>query len=255
MVDPANARDRAVSFLADRLPASADGYVVGVSGGIDSAVALHLAVAAVGTDGVTGYVLPDTPSDPENMADARWLCRDIGVEPREANIAPIVAAFDDRYAADLDVTSLGNVRARIRMVFLYLAANHGERLVVGPDNRSEHLLGYFTKFGDGAADVRPLGDLYKTDVYALADYLGIDDRFVEKTPTAELWAGQTDEGEIGANYEAIDPFLRAYVDEGLDVDAAADAAGVDADTAARLASLVDGSEHKRARPPAASMPR
>lgn len=255
MVDPTVARERAVAFLEDRLPSAADGYVVGVSGGIDSSVALHLAVEAIGADGVTGFVLPATPSAPENMADARRLCRDLGVDVREANIAPIVAAFDDRYGPDVGVPSLGNVRARTRTVFLYLVANHQDRLVVGPDNRSEHLLGYFTKFGDGAADVRPLGDLYKTEVYDLAAHLGVDERFIEKTPTAELWPGQTDEGEIGARYEAIDPFLRAYVDEGVDVDAAADAAGVDGETAERLASLVDDSEHKRARPPAASMPR
>lgn len=255
MVDPAQARDRAVTFLEDRLPAAADGYVVGVSGGIDSAVALHLAVEAVGPDAVAGFVLPGTPNDPGNVADARWLCRDLGVDLREANIAPIVAAFDDRYPDDVDVPSLGNVRARTRMVFLYLAANVDGRLVVGPDNRSEHLLGYFTKFGDGAADVRPLGDLYKTEVYDLTDRLGVDDRFVEKTPTAALWPGQTDEGEIGAAYDDVDPFLRAYVDEGLDAGDAADAAGVDGATATRLASLVDDSGHKRARPPAAPMPR
>jgi len=255
MVDPAVARERAVTFLKKRLPAAADGYVVGVSGGLDSAVALHLAVEAVGPDRVTGFVLPGGPSSPTNMADARGLCDALEVDLREANIAPAVAEIADQYGDDVDVRSLGNVRARTRMVFLYLAANRTDRLVVGPDNRSEHLLGYFTKFGDGAVDLRPLGDLYKTEVYELARHLGVDERFVEKTPTAELWPGQTDEAEIGAPYEEIDPFLRAYVDEGAHAEAAAEATGVDGDTAERLATLVDGSEHKRARPPAAPMPR
>ncbi|MEF8809067.1 NAD+ synthase [Natronomonas sp.] len=253
-VDPAVAHDRAVSFLEERLPPGADRYVIGVSGGIDSTVALHLAVEAVGAECVTGLVLPDHPSAPENMKDARDLCERVGAEWREANIAPLVAAYTDRMPYDVDTLSLGNLRARTRMVFLYLEANVHDGLVVGPDNRSEYLLGYFTKFGDGAADVRPLGDLYKTEVYDLAEHVGVDEKFIEKTPTAELWAGQTDEGEIGAKYESIDAFLRAYVDADEGVEEAADSAGVDGETAERLADLVDGSGHKRDVPPTASMP-
>jgi NAD+ synthase len=253
-VDPAVARERAVSFLEDRLPDDADGYVIGISGGLDSTVALHLAVEAVGTDRVTGLVLPDNPSAPENMADARALCERVGIKWREANIAPLVAEYADRVPYDVDILSLGNVRARTRMVFLYLEANVHDGLVIGPNNRSEYLLGYFSKFGDGGADVRPLGDRYKTEVYDLAEHIGVEETFIEKTPTAELWAGQTDEGEIGAPYEDIDPFLRAYVDAGEDTESAADTADVEMEIAERLASLVDGSEHKRAVPPAASMP-
>jgi NAD+ synthase len=188
------------------------------------------------------------------MQDARDLCERVDVEWREANIAPLVADYTDRMPYDVDVLSLGNLRARTRMVFCYLEANVYDGLVVGPDNRSEYLLGYFTKFGDGAADVRPLGDLYKTEVYDLAEHIGVDETFIEKTPTAELWAGQTDEGEIGAKYEDIDPFLRAYVDDEEGVEEAADTAGVEMETAERLADLVDGSSHKRAVPPTASMP-
>jgi NAD+ synthase len=253
-IDPAVARDRAVSLLEEYLPPGADRYVIGVSGGIDSTVALRLAVDAVGADRVTGLVLPDHPSSPENMADARDLCERVGIEWREANIAPLVADYTDRMPYDVDTLSLGNLRARVRMAFLYLEANVHDGLVIGPDNRSEFLLGYFTKFGDGAADVRPLGDLYKTEIYDLAEHVGVDETFIEKTPTAELWAGQTDEGEIGAPYSDIDPFLRAYVDDGEDVERAAETAGVDMETAELLAELVDGSEHKRDVPPTASMP-
>jgi NAD+ synthase len=254
-IDPGIARDRVVSFLRERLSSSGlDRYVIGISGGLDSTVALHLAVETVGADSVTGIVLPDHPSAPENMQDARDLCETVDIEWREANIASLVADYTDRMPYEVDTLSLGNLRARTRMVFLYLEANVHDGLVVGPDNRSEYLLGYFTKFGDGAADIRPLGDLYKTEVYDLAEHIGVDEKFIEKTPTAELWAGQTDEGEIGVEYEDIDPFLRAYVDDDEGVEGAAETAGVDMETAERLAELVDGSAHKRDVPPTASMP-
>ncbi|MFB6072213.1 MAG: NAD+ synthase [Halobacterium sp.] len=249
-VDLADAESEIRSFLADYLADSgADGYVVGVSGGLDSAVAAHVLVDAVGTDRVTGLVLPGAPSDPENMADARDLCADLGIEYRETDIQPVVEAVTAAADRDLSKEAVGNVRARVRMVLLYQAANADDLLVVGPDNRSEVLLGYFTKYGDGAADVAPLADLYKTEVYEFARRVGVADAIVEKTPTAELWEGQTDPGELGASYEVIDDVLAAYVDEGRDVDGVVAATDVDRDLVERFVDMHESSAHKRERPP------
>nr|WP_231737047.1 NAD+ synthase [Halobacterium sp. CBA1126] len=248
-LDPATAADEIRSFLASYLDAApADGYVVGVSGGLDSVLAAHLLADAVGPEHVTALLLPAGPSDPENVADARDVCERLGVDYRETDVQPIV---DDVTAAreDLSKTAVGNVQARVRMVMLYQAANDEGRLVVGPNNRSELLLGYFTKYGDGAADVAPLADVYKTEAYALAREVGVSEHVVEKTPTAELWEGQTDPGELGAPYETIDPILHAYVDEDRTVDETVEATGEDRETVASFAERYEASTHKRERPP------
>jgi NAD+ synthase len=241
-----------VDFLQERIEAAgAEGYVLGVSGGLDSALAATLAVEAVGADDVTGLVLPGAPTHEQNTADARELVEQLGIAYSETDIEPLVDTTAAAMPDDLDKLTVGNVRARVRMLLLYTRANAENLLVIGPDNRSEYLLGYFTKYGDGAADVCPLGDLYKTEVYDLADHIGLDERFVEKTPTAELWEGQTDEEEIGAPYEVIDPVLRRVVEgpETVSDVVADDAVDVDQETAERLVAMHRESEHKRTRPP------
>ncbi|WP_435096608.1 NAD+ synthase [Halarchaeum sp. P4] len=248
-LDPARAVESARAFLRDYCErVGAEGYVVGVSGGLDSAVGATLAAEAVGPENVRGLVLPGAPSDPENMRDARELCESLGIEWAEESIEGQVAAFREADAT-LDTEAVGNVRARVRMVRLYAAANQHEMLVLGPDNRSEYLLGYFTKYGDGAVDVAPLCDCYKTEVVALARYLDLDSRFVEKEPTAGLWAGQTDREELGAPYSEIDPVLRCLVDDGLGVEATAARVAADRETVERLAELHESSAHKRREPP------
>lgn len=240
------------TFMQERLEAAgADGYVLGVSGGLDSALAAKLAVDAVGADAVTGLVLPGAPTSEQNTADARELIDELGIEYSETDIEPLVETTAAATPGELDRLTVGNIRARARMVLLYTRANADNRLVIGPDNRSEYLLGYFTKFGDGAADVCPLGDLYKTEAYDLAAHVGLDDRFIEKTPTAELWEGQTDEGEIGASYEVIDAVLRRVVEgtETITDVVADDAVDADEGTVRDLVAMHRQSEHKRTRPP------
>lgn len=249
-IEPTRAAEAVGSWLDQYLEdAGADGYVLGVSGGLDSAVAATLAARAVGPDRVLGLVMPGEPSDPGNMADARELCSDLEIDWAEIDITPIVTAVAAATPSELDTLALGNVRARARMVLWYAEANATDRLVIGPDNRSELLLGYFTKYGDGGVDVSPLGDLYKTEVIEVARALDVHDRFIEKTPTAELWAGQTDVEEIGATYDVVDAVLRNVVDRGRSIAETVSATEIDEETVKRLVSLHRSSEHKRSPPP------
>jgi NAD+ synthase len=153
----------------------------------------------------------------------------------------------------LDRVAAGNLQARLRAVYCYLAANRHDLLVLGTTNRSEYLLGYFTKYGDGAADVRVLADHYKTEVSDLARALDLD-AFAAKPPSAELWPGQTDEGELGAAYETIDPVLRSLVDEGRSVAETARLVDADEATVRRFAEMVAATEHKRSPPPTPGRP-
>lgn len=249
-VDVADAADRIREFLRERRDAAdASGYVLGVSGGLDSAVGVTLAADAVGVENVTGLLMPGAPTDPENTRDARALCEDLGVDCAEHRIEPLVEPAVDALPGEPSKTTVGNVRARVRMVLWYEYANDRDLLVLGADNRSEHLLGYYTKYGDGAVDVAALADLYKTEVRDLARHLDLPEKLVEKTPTAELWEGQTDEAEIGVPYEDIDPVLRAYVDDDRSTAGASAAAGVDEATVEHLVELHEASAHKRRRPP------
>jgi len=250
MVDLAAAADETRDFLADYLDtAGASEYVIGVSGGLDSALALQFAAEAVGPDRVTGYVLPGQPSAGRHMTDARQLCTDLDVEYHEASIQPMVDAATSALPDECSKETIGNTRARVRMVLLYQAANEHDGLVIGPDNRSEYLLGYFTKYGDGAADVAPLADLYKTEVFDLARHVDLPVTFVEKTPTAELWPGQTDEGELGASYETIDAVLRHTVDDDCTVAECASETGIDAALVESFVTMHEATQHKRERPP------
>lgn len=256
-MDPDRTVDHLVDFLAEyRERAGADGYVVGVSGGVDSAVAVTLAARAVGPERVLALLLPASPSVDRNVADARDLCDRLDVDRREINIAPVAEVVRETYpvesGADLDRVTAGNLRARLRAVYLYLAANRHDRLVLGTTNRSEYLLGYYTKYGDGAADLRVLADHYKTEVYDIARALDLD-RFAAKTPSAELWANQTDEGELGASYDTIDPILRSLVD-GRSPAETARLVDVDEELVRRFAAMMAATEHKRSPPPTPGRP-
>jgi NAD+ synthase len=250
MLDADAVIDRVTAFLEEQLTRTgADTYVVGVSGGLDSALAVTLAVDAVGPDAVVGVLLPADPSIDANVADARELCADLGVDWREASIAPLVETARETYPTDFETLTLGNLRARLRMCLLYAEANERDGLVVGTSNKSELALGYFTKYGDGAADVRPFADAYKTELYELARHVGLDETFVEKTPTAELWEGQTDEGELGASYEAIDTILKRLVEDGSSVAETAAETNTPVERVERFATMHHASEHKRTSPP------
>jgi NAD+ synthase len=184
------------------------GIVIGVSGGIDSAVAAAFCCRAVGADKVLGLSLPTSVSNPHDLKDAQVLCAGLGMEHRVECIDPILAAYKSLPGFVESPFLLGNLMARIRMTILYYYANRDHRLVCGTSNRSEFMLGYTTKYGDNAADIQPIVHLYKTQVYEMAREMNIPEQILTKTPSAGLWEGQSDEGEIGLSYAEIDAALQ-----------------------------------------------
>lgn len=185
------------------------GIVVGLSGGIDSAVAAAFCCQAVGPDNVLGISLPTSVSNPVDLRDAEELSRKLGMRHEVISIDPILAGYRTIPGFTESPYLLGNLMARTRMAVLYYHANRDSRLVCGTSNRSEYMLGYCTKYGDNAADFQPLLHLYKTDVYIVAEELGIPEPILKKVPSAGLWQGQSDEGEIGLSYAEIDASLKA----------------------------------------------
>jgi len=254
--DPSAERDRIRTFLDDAVAAAnADGVVVNMSGGLDSTVTAALAVEALGADRVYGLILPCNKIGAPHARDAEALADALGIEHDTVHLQPLFAQFGavapDRFDLHDEPTRSGNAIARLRMAMAYLAANATGRLVCGTTNRSEHLLGYVTKHGDGAADLLPLGHLYKTDVRALADELDVPEFVVEKPPTAGFLPGQRDADELGAPYDVIDAVLQLGVDRGLDAETIADrlAGDVDEETVADLLARHRVSAHKRTMPP------
>ncbi len=187
------------------------GAVVGISGGVDSATAAGLAAAALGPENVTGLWLPYR--DGGDRADAYAVMEHFGISSREVSIAPMVDAYLAQ-AGDVDEVRRGNVCARVRMLVLFDQSKAGDALVMGTGNKTELLLGYFTLFGDGACSLAPLADLYKGQVYLLAEALGVPANIIAKTPSAGLWPGQTDEGELGISYAEVDRYLYYLVEKG-----------------------------------------
>lgn len=184
------------------------GIVIGVSGGVDSAVAAAFCCRALGPEKVLGLSLPSAVSSKKDCEDAAALCVKLGMEHRIISIEPILAGFMAMPGFTASPYLLGNLMARIRMTVLYYHANLDHRLVCGTSNRSEYMLGYCTKFGDNAADIQPILHLYKSDIYIMAKELGIPEPIIKKTPSAGLWEGQSDEGEIGLSYDQIDSALQ-----------------------------------------------
>jgi NAD+ synthase len=185
------------------------GIVLGVSGGVDSAVAAAFCCRAIGPEKVLGLSLPSAISNPEDCKDAAKLCTRLGMEHKVVSIEPMLEGFRAMtgYIGSRYLT--GNIMARVRMAVVYYHANIDHRLVCGTSNRSEYMLGYCTKYGDNAADVQPILHLYKDEVYEAARELDIPEVIVKKAPSAGLWEGQSDENEIGFSYTEIDNSLRA----------------------------------------------
>ncbi len=185
--------------------------VVGVSGGIDSATTVTLCARALGPENVLAIRMPYRTSSPHSLSDAQAVIDMLGVQHETVDITPMVDPFFEM-TPDMDRRRKGNVMARQRMIVLYDRSVAFGGLVVGTGNKTELLLGYTTLFGDSACAINPLGDLYKRQVRQLATYLGIPRQIIEKPPTADLWVGQTDEGELGFTYDEADQILYLLFD-------------------------------------------
>lgn len=228
--------------------------VLGLSGGIDSAVVCALCTMAAGPSRVIPAIMP-IHSRPEDVRDAELVASAFEVVPRVIDLVPahdaLVAAMPGDDAAGLEDANvdparqasrhqlaLANVKPRLRMTTLYFLANRYNGLVVGTGNKTELAIGYFTKYGDGGVDVLPLGDLDKTAVRGLARALGVPEPVISKAPSAGLWEGQTDEAEIGVTYDVLDRALALFA-------GAETREPLDSGTFDRISALVTASEHKR----------
>lgn len=240
-------------FVADHVDqAGASGAVVGVSGGLDSATTLAVAARALGPEAVDAVFLPGPTSPEEDERLARQAAEQAGVELATVPIGSALEAFEPELGVGLDRAARGNLQARLRMCALYARANADDRLVLGTGNKSELLTGYFTKHGDGAADLLPIGDVYKTQARAIAAELGVPEAIRQRPPTAGLWEGQTDEDELGLSYAVLDVIL-AGIEAQRGTEAIAEAAEVRVSEVERVRSMVDASAHKRSMPPVAKV--
>ncbi len=248
--DSQGIRNKIINFIRIKIgEAGSRGAVIGLSGGIDSALTARLAVEAAGPENVLGILLPEKGiTTKKDIDDAMEIVRILGIDHIIIEISKVLGSFSS-IIPDFDrdnILANGNLKARTRMCILYYHANLMRRMVVGTGNRTELLLGYFTKYGDGGVDIEPIGGLYKTQVRELARHMGIPEKIIEKVPTAGLWPGQTDERELGVTYEIADKILFMLVDEKKvisDVKKLFPPDQVD-----RIASLLATNAHKRMPP-------
>jgi len=230
--------------------------VIGLSGGLDSSVTARLLVDAVGADKVVGVVMPDTRVTPSiDVEDAVDLSRSLGIEYLVIPIDTIIDSYSiiPRFNVN-EKLPVGNLRARVRMSILYYLANKLNGMVIGTGDRSEILLGYFTKYGDGGVDILPLACLYKTQVRELGRYLGIPARILSKPSSPRLWRDHLAEEELGLKYEVIDLVFYSLIDKGLTIDEAVDATGIPREVFLKVIELHRRNRHKRRLPPVPSLP-
>lgn len=227
-------KDQIAQWLKDELAsAKADGFVLGLSGGLDSSVCAALIKKA--TDECLGLILP-IETDVQDIDDASEIASLLNLKTQYIDLTSIYKNLI-KLLPNKNLIPSGNLKARLRMVVIYYYANLNNYLVCGTGNKTEVSLGYFTKYGDGACDILPLGDLYKFEVKELAGSLGIPEKIIKKVPSAGLWQGQTDEGEIGFSYDEIDKALQE-IEQGKVV----------GDVAKKLNEMIRSSEHKRKLP-------
>lgn len=215
-------KEKIVNFIREIVNESdTDGIVIGLSGGIDSTVVAFLLKEAIGNDKIYSYHLYSSTTPKEDTEHARLVSEILDINYKEIDIDTITSEFLD-LADDNGVSNSfenksaeGNFKARIRMSMLYYFANMKNCLVAGTGNKSELLIGYFTKYGDGACDFEPIGDIYKTQLRKLAKSWNIPDVIINKPPRAGLWIGQTDEDEIGLTYDVLDQLLYLIIDKNL----------------------------------------
>lgn len=251
-IDYEFAKKNIEKFLKEELEKSGrNGYVVGLSGGVDSALSYYLAAEAVGIEKVLALIMPDINVTPkEDINDAKDLVKRLGGDVHIIDISPIVEVYKSTIPVyqESDEVPLGNVRARIRMTLLYYYANKMSRLVLGTGDRSESFIGYFTKYGDGGVDIMPISSLLKSQVRALAQKLGVPDNVALKPSSPRLWSGQMAEKELGISYDQVDLVIYSVVDKGYPINEASKLTGISLDVFDKIFKMHNESEHKRVLP-------
>jgi NAD+ synthase len=250
---PPHAESTIHQFLrAHALGDGAQGVVVGLSGGIDSALTARLARDALGAEHVLGILLPDARFSQELATETEAYARSLGIRVRTHPIDRVERSFRELLPDLKDRVTLGNLAPRIRMTVLFAWAREERRLVAGTGNKSELLLGYFTKYGDGGVDLLPIGDLYKTELRALAEQLGLPEAVRQRAPSAGLWEGQTDEEELGLPYSEIDQILHG-LEQLRNEEEIAEITGIPAERVRSVVHRVEATRHKRRPPPVAKI--
>ncbi len=251
-INPELTREILVKFIKTEMGrAGFSRAVVGVSGGIDSSVTLMLATEALGSENVLAIRMPYKTSSPESLEHAKWVIEKSGAKELTVPITEMVDALLQHFQ-DADQIRKGNIMARARMIVLYDQSAAFEGLVVGTGNKTEILLGYTTLYGDAACALNPLGDLYKTQLRELAAALGLPEAILSKPPSADLWVGQTDEGELGFTYAEVDRLLMHLIDGRFSIEDCVDA-GFDREFVELVIDRIRKSQFKRALPPIAKL--
>lgn len=255
LLDAPSTVDACRRFIRDYYAAAgARTAIIGLSGGIDSALVAHLLVDALGRERVIGVFMPSDTSAPSSLADARSVATGLGIATEELPVAAPLKAMVAGLPEGEGIGAIrrGNIAARMRMITLWDRSAAHEGLVIGTGNRTETLIGYWTMHGDGAWAINPIGGLYKSQVRQLAEHLGVPEPVIAKAPSADLWPGQTDEGEGGFDYPTLDRVLYRLVDLGRSPDQIV-AEGFDRATVERVVELHRRSEFKRAERPIAAI--
>ncbi|MBQ3437633.1 MAG: NAD+ synthase [Fusobacterium sp.] len=202
-----------VAFLREKIAATGlKKAVLGLSGGIDSALVAYLLRDALGAENVLAIMMPYKTSNPESLAHAKLVVEDLKINSKIIEITDMIDAYF-KNENDFSMLRKGNKMARERMSILFDYSAKEGALVIGTSNKTEIFLGYSTQFGDSACAINPIGDLYKTDVWALSKYLGVPTELIDKKPSADLWEGQTDEQEMGLTYREADEILYRILEE------------------------------------------
>lgn len=247
-------REILVRFIRDAVhKLNFERVVLGISGGIDSALVAYLAVEALGAENVLGLRLPYKTSSPDSLSDAGLVIEALGIQSLTIPISPMVDGLIDQFP-DMSQMRRANIMSRARMVTLYDQSMAWRALVAGTGNKTEALLGYTTLYGDSASALQPIADLYKTQLRQLARAMNLPASIISKPPSADLWIGQTDEAELGYTYEEVDKALYLLVDERYSVDEAADE-GFDRDFLEAVWKRVRQNHYKRTTPYVAKVSR
>ena len=255
LIDTGIARRLIAEFIRGHMRQTGFGRaVIGLSGGIDSALVAYLTAEALGADRLLCVLMPYRTSSPASRVDAEEIVRRLGCASRLIGITPMVDGYFDAAIGGEEASRMrrGNLAARMRMAVLYDQSVTWNGLVIGTSNKTEALLGYTTIFGDSAAAMLPIGDLYKSQVRQLAAAMEVPDEVLRKPPTADLWAGQTDEEEVGLRYAEIDRLLYWMVEQRRGR-AELLQMGFEAAKIERIERLVAGAEYKRQMPPIAKV--